>query len=88
MQRPQQARSQATATVLREEDLIEFCCYYCEERVRCSRLICFNALGGLSYMRYCKTVGLGGEKSCGERFTNLKKPVAEVNKQCWRPKHG
>ena len=53
----------------------------------CSKPICFNALGGLSYMRHCKIVGLGRQKSCGERFANLKKLVAEVNKQCWRPKH-
>ena len=83
-----QAQAQARATVLIEEDLIEFCCYYCCERRSCSRLICFNAIGGLRYMRHCKTVGLGGKKWCGEQFTNLKKPVAEVNKQCWWPKHG
>lgn len=62
--------------------MIKYCCYYCLYFIECQakgKPVCYNAMGGLDYMRDCRVV----DGVCDDRFDNGKWLVAEAHKDCW-----
>jgi len=67
--------------------IIKNCCYYCRYFEKCMDLtnakgkICYNAMGGKEYMKYC-------DVKDGECVTHSSEggTIGENNKNCWEPR--
>jgi len=68
-------------TISKEGEMIKYCCFYCAKFKKCQyefKRVCYSALGGAEYVKYCKVK----DGVCAEVITG-NGSMAEAHKDCW-----